>query len=518
MKRRDFIKMTGAAGASVFFPSSFSLMSLYKSANAAINYAGASVVTPTIMPQVINIYLYGGPSELAGNLTNIINIENNSQNSYTTAFGSGILQQTNIDPVNGQITADGFWRDAGGADMQFMLDQSYMSVYRTLMKTKDPTRSHRESILMNLKGSLDVEQSAGVGTRLAALLYEHRTQFEAGTSLADSSPVVVDNLLLPFVSFEGETRAFAPDFEFNLPLELRSLTLNENFDNPYTRNNNGNDVALDALVSKMETQAYTARYRGAVDAFTSRAILETRVAALKPASTTVDLTTDTAGNLLPSIPAGATADLAANGNVAQLSYPANNQYTNRIRAAVTLAIENPSSLFITVGGGLGGWDDHNDVRARYPQRMASLMAVLRTAALHLKYSNGTTPGGILRATDNIVINVFGDFGRLVNLNGSAGWDHGNNQNLYTFGGTALRPAGALGKVVGKTERVGDSGTNNQFTVPTATSYKFEPMSVASTIYSYFGVQNPEILTADPVLNPAGDPAINEGLTGEPPLF
>lgn len=518
MKRRDFIKTIGAAGASVFVPSSFSLMSMYKSADAAVNYAGASVIAPAIMPQVINIYLYGGPSELAGNLTNIVDIENNSQNSYASnaQFGAGILQPVSADPVDGQITANGFWRAAGGTDMQFMLNQSYMSVYRTLMKTKDPTRSHRESILMNLKGSLDVEQGAGIGTRLAAMLYEHRTQFEAGTAFADGSPVVLNNMLLPFVSFEGETRAFAPDFDFKLPLELRSLTLSEDFDNPFTRNNNTNDVALSALVNKMETQAYSARYQGVIDSFQSRADLAARVSDLKPAGTPVDLTTDTAGNLLPSNLTG--LDFAANGDAAQLSYPANNQYTNRIRAAVTLAIENPSSLYITVGGDLGGWDDHNDVRARYPQRMASLMEVLRTAALHLKYSDGATPGGLARSTKNIVINVFGDFGRLVNLNSSSGWDHGNNQNLYTIGGAALRPAGALGKVVGTTERTGNSGTNNQFTVPTVASYKFEPMSIASTIYSYFGVQNPEILTADPVLNPNGDPAIDETQAGDPTVF
>jgi hypothetical protein len=43
----------------------------------------------------------------------------------------------------------------------------------------------------------------------------------------------------------------------------------------------------------------------------------------------------------------------------------------------------------------------------------------------------------------------------------------------------------------------------------AGSYEFEPMSVASTMYSYFGATTPEVLTADPTLNPAGDPAIDE---------
>jgi hypothetical protein len=67
----------------------------------------------------------------------------------------------------------------------------------------------------------------------------------------------------------------------------------------------------------------------------------------------------------------------------------------------------------------------------------------------------------------------------------------------------------LGKIVGSTQRVGDPGTNNQVTEPVENSYEAEPMSIASMVYSYFGVQNPEILTADPDRNPDGDVAIND---------
>lgn len=515
MKRRDFLKSIGAAGSSVFIPSSLNLMSMYRVANAAINYTGANVTAPSIMPQVINIFLYGGPSELAGNLTNIADIENNSQNSYANEFGSGILSfDDDGTGNNGQITPSGFWRNAGGIDMQFMLDQGYMSVYRTLRKVKEPTGSHRESILMSLKGSLDIEMSAGVGTRLAALLYEHRSKYEGTTVLADGTAItsVVDDLLLPFVSFEGDTRAFAVDPDFQIPLLFKGITLDQNFDNPYSRNNNSNDAALNALVNKVVTAADQARFSGVVNAFSLREFLESRISSLDAAATAgLPVLTDA-------------ADIAANGGGTQLAYPANNEFSERVRAAVTLAIENPSSLYITVGGGLGGWDDHNDVPGRYPQRMTRLMAALRSALLHIKYSGtqttgvAQTPSGLVRPTDNIVINVFGDFGRRVNLNGSTGWDHGNNQNLYTLGGAALRPAGALGKVVGKTERTGDSGTNDQFTRPLAGSYEFEPMSVASTVYHYFGVQNPQILTADPVFNPGGDPTIDEAQPAEPKLF
>ena len=147
-------------------------------------------------------------------------------------------------------------------------------------------------------------------------------------------------------------------------------------------------------------------------------------------------------------------------------YP-NNQYTSRVRAAVTLALVNPSSLYITVGGGLGGWDDHNNGIDSYRNRMNALMEVMKAAILHIKYANASQNASahlkhlmvLTRSTDNIVINMCGDFGRRVNLNGNQGWDHGNNQNLFTFGGAGVRQGGAaaLGKVVGTTVRVGDPG-------------------------------------------------------------
>lgn len=504
MNRRKFLKTMSAASASVFIPSSLNLTSLYKHANAAVDYAGAAIVPPTVMPQVINIFLYGGPSELAGNLTNIADIENNSQNSYEAAF-PGITTLT-TDLVNpGLITPNGFWSGAGGDEMEFMLGQNYMNVYRTLMKRKDGTRSHRESILMSLKGSLDIESSAGVGTRMAALLYQHKAAY-AGVPLADGTTITdVENLLLPFVSFEGDSRIYAPDPDFNIPLLLRGTTLDDDFDNPFSRNNNGSAATMDALVNKVTGAAEQARYAGVIDAFVLREFLETKIASL-----------DAANNVaLPTLVDA--ADIAANGGNATFTYP-NNSFGQTVKAAVTLAVENPSTLFMSLGGALGGWDDHNNGVDRYPGRMTNVMQTLQAAMWHIKYSNVTTPGGNPRTTtDNIVINVFGDFGRRVNLNNSQGWDHGNNQNLFSLGGAGMVSAGnpggpaarALGKVVGTTVRVGDSGTNNQFTNPAPGSYEFEPMSVASSVYSYLGVQNPNVVTADPDMNPTGDPAIDE---------
>jgi len=227
---------------------------------------------------------------------------------------------------------------------------------------------------------------------------------------------------------------------------------------------------------------------------------------------------------LPRIPAtspdfGDTSIGAADVTVPtdfRVAYPTggnNNRFTDRIKAAVTLAIANPDSLFITVGGGLGGWDDHDNSLNKYTNRMNDLMTALRAAVKHIKYADSSDPSNPdgVRDTRNIIINVHGDFGRNVNLNGSMGWDHGNNQNLYTFGGSTVRAGGAaaLGKIVGTTERFGTSGQNRQFTRPISGGDQFEPMSIAATVYSYFGIQNPEVLTRDVVINPDGDTAIDE---------
>ncbi len=533
MNKRNFLKSIAALGGSALLPSSINPLSMYKTASAAVDYSGVDVDAPLIMPQVINIHLYGGPSELSGNLTNIDDIEANSQNSYADAFGSRILTRDNDGTAdNGLITKNGFWRGtpnnnnphldnngAGGRAMQHMLDTGQMSVYRTLMKRLDGTRSHRESLLQSFKGSLDIEGGAGVGTKIAATLFQHRDKFEGTTLLADGTPIgdIVNDLLLPFVSFEGDTRMYQQDPNFQIPLLFRGLTLDQDFDNPYTRGSNNNDAVLEALASSVRTDAYNQRFAGAANSFDLRAFLESEIDDIGTAD-------DPANLPLITGDANSAIDAASLGlaDGARLVYP-DNRYTDRVRAAVTLALVNPGSLYLTVGGGLGGWDDHNNGIDNYRRRMNDLFEVMKAATMHIKYADQSRDGlltlnGSTRPTDNIVINMFGDFGRRVNLNGNQGWDHGNNQNLFTFGGAGVRAGGssALGKVVGTTVRVGEGGTNNQVTEPAPGSYEAEPMSVAATVYSYFGVQDPELLTADE-LNPAGVPAINETLAGEPDL-
>lgn len=521
MKRRSFLRGLALAPT---IPSAFNLGMLAQRAQAAgLNYQEVYFTAPTVMPQIINIFLYGGASELAGNLTNIEDINANSMNSYTSAFGSGIIQArgtgNGTDPANGnnpQLTPYGFWAGAGGSYMEDLIASGDLSVYRTLHKRKSPTRSHRESIFMSQKGALDVELSPGLGTRLALMLYTHRAALNSSLLANGNSVGSFDQgllgLPLPFVSFEGPTTAFARDPSVSTPIPLREMTLNTNFDNPYSRNNGlvGDADAnsrIDNLVAQMQSDSrYNSRFQAGVNGFIARRTMSELVGDLTAARDAQ----------LPNVGTG-DPDSDDSGI---LTYP-DNAFARQVKAAVTLAIENPSTLYISVGTpGLGGWDDHNNAVDSYRGRMSQLFAALRVAMKHIREADGTTPGGVTRSTDNIIINVWGDFGRLVNLNNSMGWDHANNQNLYTLGGAGIRPGGssALGKVVGETRRVGNKGTNNQYTQPTNSSYEAEPMSVAASLYQYFGAQNPSVMTADPEFNPDGDQPLNEQLSGINPPF
>lgn len=487
MKRRDFLKTVSALSASKALPVGFGLGALAQQAHAdSPNYSAVNVTAPTVMPQVINIFMYGGASELAGNLSNIQDINVNSVNDYSAnnAFRATILEPaTDNDPNNrsrfndGQITANNFWKEAGGTHMEDMLAAGDMAVYRTICKRKRPTRSHRESIFMSHKGTLDIENSPGIGSRLALMMQNNAEEYRTA-ELADGEQVGdLSSLVLPFVSFEGDTQTYAPDPNNTIPIYLRGLTMDDNFNNPYQRGSMGaSETAINDLLATRDAEinSNSTKYEKAFNAFKDREQLETSMNNLS--------SVNSAGALGVTYPGGT--------------------FSDQIEAAVTLALHNPHSLYIALGTpGLGGWDHHNNGVDRYPDRMNELMEAVKAGMAHIKAAEAgitTIQSRTRTITNNIVINIYGDFGRLVNLNNSMGWDHANNQNLYTFGGAGVRPpkeAAALGTIVGTTERQGTSKTNNQYTMPTADSPEFEPMSIASSIYGYFGATNPEVLTA-----------------------
>lgn len=484
MQRRDFIKGAGLFGLSLagarlfafekgssFLPDlGFSPMG-FDDTSVAFNSMSAAQV-----PRYINVFLYGGPSELAGNLTNIVDINTNSQNAYNSSLLQAYDAVTN---PNGQITANGFWRSAGGNIMEALLASGDMSIYRTMHRIKDDNKGHGASVTQNLIGSMDTT-NPGIATTLAWIL-------------SNNNPFAkpVEDLLFPFVSFEGESSIFNPG-NVSIPLNMKPISLNANLQNPYQRSNAGagflysgtpEDLALEALAQSTNSTADNTRLS---QAFVKRAELANEISAML--DPTVINTSITDYNL--ALPVDA-----------QISYE-NTNFGNRMKAAISLALSNQETVFISLGsGGLGGWDDHAEAQDDYPGRMAQLMRAIQSGIRHIEAANST---GITHAR-NIIINVYGDFGRNVNLNNSLGWDHGNNQNLYTFGGKNIAGRG-LGKIVGRTERIGTSGVNRQYTSPTADSYRFEPYALASTIFKHFGVNNPQQIT--------GEAAIDESISSE----
>jgi hypothetical protein len=450
--RRQFLKTTGICGLSLALPPFIWKQEVQAALPDTLEYAA-----PAMIPQIIHIFLYGGPSELAGNLTNIAEIAVNSQNPYPASL--------NPNNANNDITPNKFWGSAGGSIMEAMLAGDEMSLYRTINRIKDDSKGHGRSIGQNLVGNLNLS-NAGIATTLAAILDKFNPFGKT-----------VDELLLPFVTFEGDSRVFSPG-DLDIPLALRPLALDANFNNPYARsnnsyldanNNNTNDQKLEDL-ALAESNLFP-QFEKVNNAFIKRAELSNFIESSFNSEKIIED--------LPVDP----------GTGQKIQYP-NTNFGTRLLSAVSLAIKNPESVFISLGsGGLGGWDDHSDSLTRYPNRIQLLMEALQVASRHLA----------LMAANNIVINVFGDFGRNVNVNDSNGWDHGNNQNLYTIGGADITGR-ALGKLVGKTQRIGTAFQNRQFTSPTDASYQCEPFSIASTIFKYFGVQNPEVLTGEPAVD------------------
>ena len=480
MKRRNFIKSLGLLGSAALLPSMSGHRGLIGNANAAgisqrqLLNARALVlgeidyVKPTVMPQVINIFLYGGPSELGGNLSNIREINEGSPNKYRTNIVN------NDGDFGNSVTPNHFWgggnNGAGGEVMEDMIARGRLTVLRTLNRVIDDSRAHRPSIFSNLTGLTGVEDDRpGIATNLASVLA--------------ANGVISEEALFPFVTFEGESVVF--NRQDLLPYQnLKPITLDRNLNNPYKRSENSalsneQDSIIEALAQTVANSGGT-QYTKVNEAFAKRREIEVFIDELDERVNNTALPNDP--DFIP------TED---NPTPSPLIYP-NTNFGNRLKAAVNLAIGNPDTSFISlVSGGLGGWDDHDSAQDDYPGKLRNLMNALNIASKHLE--------AVGKA--NVMINVYGDFGRNVHLNGSMGWDHGNNQNLFTVGANpnaaTISTGGIegyeLGKIIGKTENYFE-GNVRQYTRPTKDSYQAEPFAVASTIYKYFGIQNPEIMT------------------------
>ncbi|HHD79525.1 MAG TPA: hypothetical protein ENK98_07855 [Epsilonproteobacteria bacterium] len=205
MKRRDFIKLSMAAGTAVLLPD-FS----YAKELDISQITFSSGINTTNNAQTIIIFMYGGASQLGGNLSNIEEIKTASQSNYDNYFRG-------LTP-----TANKCWQEAGGTHMESLLANGDMTLFRccySKVREENNNKSHGSCTAQNQKGSFD-EDSAGILANLAQIL--------------ESNAVVNENTLMPFITLEGESKFY---IEGQKPLSgyLKPVGLTEDLENPYSR-------------------------------------------------------------------------------------------------------------------------------------------------------------------------------------------------------------------------------------------------------------------------------------------
>lgn len=461
INRRRFLKHAALtlAGLPFAFPLGLSASdSRFTQARALPSGLDIQAIPASRIPQIISIFLYGGPSELAGNMSNAGDLFLRQPGAYGALF--------NPAAQGSEVTSRGFWRSAGGALMEELVANNTMSAYRTVYRALDDSKAHGRSVLQNLAGNVN-PSGAGIATVIANIL-------------AQNNPfnVPLEELVLPFVSYEGDSPIFRPG-DYATPVSLKPIALTATKEHPYSRvplfnlSNNSSQQMSQLIASTRSGESVFPDLAHALDK--RDALMDLFEQKLSDAVIKRNV-------------------IALNGSTtAKIEYPENNT-GQQLRAAVNLCLSNPQTVFVALGGGLGHWDDHSDGLVSFPARMQNLMLAVRAATRHL---DAAARAGSANA-NNIIINIYGDFGRNLVINKAAGWDHGNNQTFFTVGGKNIRPTG-LGKIVGSTELVAE-GNDRLFTRPTSSSYQCEPFAIASSLYKYFGVQNPQLLTQVDAIN------------------
>jgi len=423
MERRDFLKSLSVVAASVLFPINLKADSFRVDINK-VEFDKNIFLKNN--PQVIMLFLTGGASELAGNLTNLQEINDLSVYKYN---------------LDSSVTPHHFWDKAGGNEMERMLNSGDMNIFRTCFRKKEnDLRSHGVNSLENIKAINDHENISAHPAIFATL----------GKILAQNGLITKDSIM-PFIEINGETGFFATGDYFNVPAFVKPICFNAKLEN-YFKERNYNYITkeemsrLDELanrVNKKDDFALSLQNSSIASEFVER---------MKQVSTPESV-----------------------------EYP-DGSFSKGLETAMNILINNPDTKAIAIGGaGLGRWDDHSYAFTTYIPRMRNVMQAIEAAIKHMKIAN----------KDNISIWVFSEFGRNVNLNSANGWDHGNNQNLYIFGGK--RYLNHLG-IVGETTPFGDAKENRLYLKPKEGSYWFEPYSIGATIYKIFGIKNPEVLT------------------------
>lgn len=421
MNRRDFLKTLSVVAAAALLP-----MDAFSFEVDTGLIAFDEELFNSNDPQVIMIFLTGGPSELGANLSNIDEIDALS------------IYKHNIS--SSERTPNNFWVSAGGSAMERMLASGDMNLFRTCFRKDNPIRSHGFNTWENMRaicGSEDIKR--------------HPSMFATVAKVLADRGLVTPNSLMPFVELNGDSGFFTEGDYFTQDSAYKPIAIMTDLSNPFTqKETTGIDTDeaknLDALANSMNQP----------DAF----------------GIAID----------KSVSAGAFVEMIKAQEVPADAGYSGSSFSKGLQLATTIMINNPDTRIVTLGGaGLGRWDDHSYSRTTYLPRMKDLMESIESSLNHMRIVN----------RDNIAIVVFGEFGRNVNLNAANGWDHGNNQNVFLFGGR--RFFNHVG-IVGETVPFGDAADNRLYLEPAEGSYWFEPYAVGATLYKVFGITNPEVLT------------------------
>jgi len=420
MQRRDFLKTMSVVTAITLFPmDSFS----FEVDISQVEFD--ETLYRENEPQIIMIYLNGGPSELGANLTNIDEIDELS------------VYKHNISQAD--RTQNNFWESAGGLAMERMLASGDMNLFRTCFRRDNPIRSHGINGSENKRAIFDKD------------IGKHPAIFATIAKLLSQKGLIDKNTLMPFIELNGESGFFAEGEYLNLDASFKPISLSTSMDNPF----------ISKEISSIDSEESEA---------------------LNQLANSINEPDEFAIAIEKSVDAGAFVEMIKSKEVPSDAGYSNSTFAKSMRVATTILINNPDTKIITIGAlGLGRWDDHSYGRTTYLPRMRDLMSAIEASLNHIKIAN----------RENIAIFAFAEFGRNVNLNSAGGWDHGNNQNLYLFGGK--RYFNHVG-IVGETIPYGDALANRLYLKPKENSYWFEPYAVGATIYKLFGIKNPEVLT------------------------
>ncbi len=468
MKRRDFLKL------SLALPTTL-MASRFAYAKNDLSNVIFDAGQFDKSRQTIIVFLAGGPSPLSGNLSNINELNQSSQQDYFSHFGSY------LSPVEGYD----LWKEAGGESMKNMLDNNEMTLIRSCYsaeREKVGNKSHGLCTQENMSGSFSPD-TAGALTTLSRIMTQNG-KFNA--------------LELPFMTLNGENGFYSGD-----PANgLKPVSLDYRLSNPFDR--------------KLTNSIFYTRSEREVEGYkSSPPALDKQMDELAKAYNSVPEMNSFLENR--AILASKIQDVAEqrndadnkDRNLSTYGYTENDLFHQSLATAIELLDSNGSTRTMTLGtSGLGGWDDHSFCKRNYTRRMQNLFQALEAGMKHLD--------GIGKK-NKISILVFGEFGRNVNLNASYGWDHGNLQNLFVLGGTDyFNHVGGSDAIVGQTvvDNGGKAKSGRLWLKPKKGEYQCEPLSIAATLYAIHGIQNPEELTGGyGVINPTvkGQNFLKDGL-------